>query len=121
MSKKICGVWFFGFSGSGKTHLSRKLSRKTKNSVIVDGDEVRKYVSFDLNHSKKDREIQIKRIFGISKIVINSGKFPIISSVYFNNQINELCKKNKIIPIKIVRKKFEKVKKFHTTYKKKRI
>ena len=120
MSKKICGVWFFGFSGSGKTHLSRKLSRKTKNSVIVDGDEVRKYVSFDLNHSKKDREIQIKRIFGISKIVINSGKFPIISSVYFNNQINELCKKNKIIPIKIVRKKFEKVKKFHTTYKKKK-
>tara|TARA_B110000503_G_C6858847_1_gene293970 strand:- start:50 stop:322 length:273 start_codon:yes stop_codon:yes gene_type:complete len=83
-SKKYKGIWFYGLSGSGKTFLSKILKLKIKNSILVDGDNVRKLVSADLGYSKEDREIQIKRVFGISKIIIESEKFPIISTVYFN-------------------------------------
>ena len=118
-TKKYKGIWLYGLSGSGKTFLSKILKLKIKDSILVDGDNVRKLVSTDLGYSKKDREIQIKRVFGISKIIIESEKFPIISTVYFNKKNNELCKKNKIILIMLVRDNFKKIKKNHKTYKNK--
>ena len=95
--KKIKGIWFYGLSGSGKSHLSQRANNLIKNSIIVDGDSVRKWVSTDLKYTKKDREIQIGRIFGISKLIIEANFFPIASSVYFNNKLLKLCIKNKIL------------------------
>jgi adenylylsulfate kinase-like enzyme len=96
-------IWFFGYSGCGKTFASKFLKKKIKKSVIIDGDEVRKYISFDLNYTKKDREIQIQRVFGLAKILIAQGIFPIISTVFFNNKIYRDCKKLNIKIIKIER------------------
>ena len=62
MKKKYKGIWFYGLSGSGKTYISKIIKKKTKKSIIIDGDIVRKLVSTDLNYSKKHREIQIKRV-----------------------------------------------------------
>jgi len=117
LKKKFKGIWFYGLSGSGKTYASKVLNKKIRNSIIIDGDIVRKYISWDLGYSKPDREIQIKRVYGIGKIAIKSDIFPIISTVYFNNQLNLKCKKNKIMVVKIVRESFEKVIKRHKTYK----
>ncbi|MAR77931.1 MAG: adenylyl-sulfate kinase, partial [Gammaproteobacteria bacterium] len=51
MKRKIVrGIWFFGMSGAGKSYISSALSKKKKNSVIVDGDDVRKYISIDLGY-----------------------------------------------------------------------
>ena len=94
------GYWFFGFSGSGKTFASRFLKKKIKNSIIIDGDEVRKYISFDLNYSKKHRELQIKRVYGIAIIAVKSNLFPIISTVWMNKII---LKKAKSIGIKVIK------------------
>jgi hypothetical protein len=96
----IKGYWFFGFSGSGKSFASRYLKKKIKNSIVIDGDVVRKYISFDLNYSKKHRDIQIKRIYGIGKIVIKSNMFPIISTVWMNKAI---LKKARSIGIKVIK------------------
>ena len=74
MKNKLKGIWFYGLSGSGKTYISKILHKKIKNSVVIDGDKVRKLISTDLNYSKSDRIIQLKRVFGISKIVIDSCK-----------------------------------------------
>ena len=117
--KKSKGIWFYGLSGSGKTHISKSLKKKIKNSVIVDGDNVRKLISKDLGYSQKDREIQINRIFGISKIIIESNKFPIISTVFMNQKVNNLCKKNKIKCVMVIRDNFIDIKKKHKTYKNK--
>tara|TARA_B100000242_G_C43006222_1_gene467578 strand:+ start:200 stop:679 length:480 start_codon:yes stop_codon:yes gene_type:complete len=115
--KKVCkGIWLYGLSGSGKTFISKSLRKKIKNSVVVDGDIVRKHISFDLGYSKSEREIQILRVYGIGKIIIESKKFPILSTVYFNKKINEQCKKSKILPIKVERINFFKVVKKHKTY-----
>ena len=64
------GIWFFGLSGSGKTFASNILRKNIKNSVIIDGDKVRKYISSDLNYTKKDRSIQIQRVLGLAKFLI---------------------------------------------------
>ena len=108
--KKITGIWLFGLSGSGKTYISRKIGEKIKkNTVIVDGDKVRSYISTDLGYSKKERKIQIKRVFGISKIIKDSKMFPISSTVYFDKELKNRCEKIGILPIRIVRKNFKKV------------
>ena len=117
MKKNFKGIWFYGFSGSGKTYISKILHKKIKNNVIVDGDNVRKLISTDLNYSKKDRVIQLKRVFGISKIIIDSNKFPITSTAYFTKEINLKCKKIGIVPIRVERENFNKIVKQHKTYK----
>lgn len=120
MKKKFKGIWFYGLSGSGKTYISKAISKKIVDSVIVDGDNVRKLISYDLGYSRKSREIQIKRILGICRIIIESKKIPIASSVYFNRELSLMCKKVGILPIKIDRKNFNKVIKKHKTYKNKK-
>lgn len=115
--KKCNGIWFYGLSGSGKTYISKILHKKIKDSVVLDGDIIRKYVSTDLNYSKKHRIIQLNRVFGIGKIVIKSKKFPIISTAYFTNEINKKCKLTRILAIRVVRNNFNKIIKSHKIYK----
>ncbi len=107
MIKKIKhkGIWFFGLSGSGKTYISKKISKKIRNSFIIDGDAVRSLVSFDLGHSLKDRVKQNKRVLGLAKIAILNNQFPIVSSVYLDPKISKEIKKNKISIINLIVKK----------------
>jgi len=59
-------IWLLGLSGSGKSHLSKKLQefykKKGKNFLIVDGDLIRKIFKNDLGYSLKDREKNASRI-----------------------------------------------------------
>ncbi len=106
MTKKIKykGIWIYGFSGSGKTYISKKLSKKIKNSFIIDGDIVRSLVSFDLGYSLKDRVKQNKRVLGLAKIAILNNQFPIVSSVYLDPKISKDIKKSKINIINLIAK-----------------
>ena len=70
MINNFKGVWFFGLAGSGKTFASNILRKKFHNSFIIDGQEVRKHISFDLGYSFLDREIQLERLFGLSQVVL---------------------------------------------------
>lgn len=111
-NKKIKGIWFYGMSGVGKSYASKVLSKKfISDCIIIDGDEVRKYVSFDLGYDLKNRLIQLERIFGISKIAIKSNIFPIVSCVYMTNKMYKLAEKEKIKVVKISRDE-EKIKEF---------
>ena len=50
-------IWIIGLSGSGKTFLSKKIFKKLNGKkILVDGDVVRKYLTYDLGYTKKDRE-----------------------------------------------------------------
>ena len=93
---KYLGIWFFGLSKSGKTFSSKYLKKKIKNSILVDGDVVRKKISFDLGYKVSDRKIQLERLLGISEISIQSNCFPIVSSVYLDPKIFLKIKMNKI-------------------------
>ena len=112
------GIWFFGLSGVGKSYASSLIKAKRKNTVVIDGDVVREYLSHDLGYSIKDRNIQIKRMYGIAKIIINSNYFPVVSSVWMNLEISKLLKKEKINLIKI-EADMKEIFKSHKTYKNK--
>ena len=103
MKKSIKGIWLYGQSGSGKSTISKLIKKRIKNSFIIDGDIVRKKISFDLKHNLKDRIIQTKRLLGLSKICIEQRFFPIISCVYLGKKVATEVKKNKICLIKIER------------------
>mgnify|MGYP001344053663 CR=1 FL=1 len=111
MKKKVNGIWFFGYSGAGKTFASKLVSKKIKNSIVIDGDDIRKYISYDLTYIKKDRIIQTKRILGFAKICINQNFFPIISTSFLSKGVSNLVKKNNIKIIEIKRNKSELFKK----------
>ena len=99
--KKVCkGIWLYGLSGSGKTFISKSLRKKIKNSVVVDGDIVRKHISFDLGYSKSERDTNFKSLWNW-KNNYRVKKISILSTVYFNKKINEQCKKVKFSQLKL--------------------
>ena len=55
------GLWFFGMSGSGKTFASNYIKKFAIGSFLIDGDEIREKISFDLGYTLKDRKIQVKK------------------------------------------------------------
>jgi len=115
MKLEFKGVWFFGLSGSGKTFASRILNKKLDNSFIIDGDEVRKHVSFDLGYSKIDRNKQLERLIGLNKIVLRNKLFPICSSVIMTEKISEACKNENIKVLQILRS-FDQIQKVRKIY-----
>jgi adenylylsulfate kinase len=63
-------IWLIGLSGSGKTTLGREIARQWKaqeaNTVLVDGDEVRRIFRQDLasaDYSLEGRRLNAERIF----------------------------------------------------------
>ena len=94
--KRSEGLWFYGLSGSGKSFASSVCKEFIPNAFVVDGDDVRKYVSTDLSYSEIDRKVQTNRILGISKIVIQNKMFPIISTVTMQSDLLVECNKLQI-------------------------
>ena len=75
-------VWLIGISGSGKSFYSKKiynLIKKRKKTILIDGDEVRKYITYNLKYSKKDREKNSLIISDICKFLEIKGYIVICS------------------------------------------
>ena len=89
--KKITGIWFFGLAGAGKTLASQICGKLIDRSFLIDGDDVRKLVSFDLGYSESDREVQIKRVLGLAEIAIKNEQVPIVSTVTMSKEISQSC------------------------------
>ena len=98
-------IWIIGLSGSGKTYLAKKifkeLTKKNKKCFLVDGDVVRKYISYDLGYSIKDRKINSKIITDLCKFLEINGYIVICSilSIFPAHQKNNRKKFNKYIQI----------------------
>lgn len=97
--KNFGGIWFIGLAGSGKTFASEICSLQIKNSFIIDGDEVREFISFDLGYTEADRSIQITRVLGVAKIAQKNQLFPIMSTVTMTKEVFNECK---LIGVKVV-------------------
>ena len=69
---KLKGIWFYGLAGCGKSFASKCIKNLINKSIIIDGDDVRKNISFDLGYDLKSRKIQIRRLLGIGKIIKNA-------------------------------------------------
>ena len=89
--KKISGIWFFGLAGVGKTFAAQICCKLIDRCFLIDGDDVRKFISFDLGYSESDREIQIKRVLGLAEIAIKNDQVPVVSTVTMSKEVSQRC------------------------------
>ena len=97
------GIWYYGLSGSGKTRASKISNARLERGFLLDGDNIRQHLSYDLGYSPTDRSIQLNRLLGLTKIVLDNGYFPIVSSVTMTEKILKSCIALKINVIEINR------------------
>ena len=91
-------VWVAGLSGAGKTTLCEGVYGRIKplvpEIVLLDGDSVRTAFASDLNHTEKDRWRQIKRIQGMTRVLVDQGLIVIIAVVYSHPEIQKWNREN---------------------------
>ena len=78
-------VWLTGLSSSGKSTLSRaiyeRLWARGYRVELLDGDEVRRFISRDLGFSKEDRDENIRRIGFLAEMLTRNGVIALVSAI----------------------------------------
>jgi sulfate adenylyltransferase len=77
-------LWFTGLSGAGKSTLAEALRARLKDSrpvEVLDGDEVRTNLSKGLGFSKEDRDINIRRIGFVARLLARNGVVAIGAAI----------------------------------------
>jgi adenylyl-sulfate kinase len=78
-------LWFTGLPCSGKSTLARKLEgillERGVSCEVLDGDEVRENLSKGLTFSKEDRDINIRRIGWVCKLLSRNGAIAIAAAI----------------------------------------
>jgi adenylyl-sulfate kinase len=78
-------LWFTGLSGSGKSTLAARLADRLAEEGIhvesLDGDEVRKYLSYGLGFSREDRDQNVRRIGFVARVAARSGACAITAAI----------------------------------------
>lgn len=78
-------LWFTGLSGAGKSTLSRlvaeELRARGRRVEILDGDEVREFLSKGLGFSKEDRDTNIMRIGYVAGLLARNGVIAITAAI----------------------------------------
>ena len=78
-------VWFTGLSGSGKSTLSLAVNGQLTASgyrvQLLDGDEVRLFLSKGLGFSKEDRDENIRRIGYVAELLTRNGVVTLVSAI----------------------------------------
>lgn len=70
-------LWMTGMSGAGKSTLTGRLETLLKERglqvELLDGDEVRTHLSKGLTFSKEDRDINVRRIGYVARLLARNG------------------------------------------------
>jgi len=78
-------LWFTGLSGSGKSTLAARLADRLAGEGVhvesLDGDEVRKYLSYGLGFSREDRDQNVRRIGFVARVAARSGACAITAAI----------------------------------------
>jgi len=77
LNQKGAVVWFTGFSGSGKSTVSRiveaKLLQRGVHAYVLDGDNLRFGLNKDLGFSAEDRKENIRRVGNVAQLFADAG------------------------------------------------
>jgi adenylylsulfate kinase len=70
-------VWFTGLPSAGKSTIAHALAERLTESghrvQVLDGDEVRPYLSSDLGYSKEARDTNVARIGWVARLLASHG------------------------------------------------
>lgn len=73
-------IWLTGNSGSGKTTLAKRMAAGSRNTIVLDGDELRA-VWPGLGMSKEDRWEQNMRVARLATLLESQGQTVIVSVI----------------------------------------
>ncbi|MEM7416419.1 MAG: sulfate adenylyltransferase subunit CysN [Gemmatimonadota bacterium] len=78
-------IWFTGLSGSGKSSIARELERrlfdKGRQTMLLDGDQVRHGLNGDLGFSAEDRTENIRRVGELASLFFRQGSIVLCTFV----------------------------------------
>jgi adenylyl-sulfate kinase len=77
-------LWLTGLSGAGKSTLSRALRPVLEGELpveVLDGDEVRSYLSKGLGFSREDRDTNVRRIGYVARLLGRNGVAAITAAI----------------------------------------
>ncbi len=78
-------VWFTGLSGAGKSTLSRHLASelrlRNRHAAVLDGDEIRGYLSPGLGYSRAERETNVRTVGFVAKLLAEAGACAITATI----------------------------------------
>jgi adenylyl-sulfate kinase len=77
-------VWLTGLSGAGKSTLATALAARlgTRRRVeLLDGDEVRTFLSAGLGYSREDRDTNVQRIAYVARLLAKHGVLVLVSAI----------------------------------------
>lgn len=77
-------VWMTGLSGAGKSTLSASLAaRLTPRRAVelLDGDEVRTFLSAGLGFSRADRDVNVHRIAYVARLLAKHGALVLVAAI----------------------------------------
>ncbi len=78
-------LWFTGISGAGKSTIAKALEKKLwedgKQTVLLDGDQVRHGLNGDLGFSPNDRKENIRRVGHLSRLFFEHGNIVLCTFI----------------------------------------
>jgi adenylylsulfate kinase len=80
-----CTLWFTGLPASGKSTVSSlvaaALRSRGERVEVLDGDEVRRQLSYGLGFSRCDREENLRRIAFVADLLSRNGVYAITAAI----------------------------------------
>jgi adenylylsulfate kinase len=77
-------LWFTGLSGAGKSTLAAAIGarmRRVGPVEILDGDDVRTHLSKGLGFTKADRDMNVRRVGFVARLLARHGVFAITAVI----------------------------------------
>ncbi len=78
-------LWLTGLSGAGKStltgHLAQLFHQRGYQVELLDGDEVRTHLSKGLTFSKEDRDINVRRIGYVARLLSRHGVIAMTAAI----------------------------------------
>ncbi len=86
-------LWFTGLSGAGKTTLSKRIYLEIRRlgykAEWLDGDLIRANFSQELGFSKRDRDINVRRLGFISHLLNKNGIVSVVAAISPYREVRE--------------------------------
>ncbi|WP_228473830.1 adenylyl-sulfate kinase [Streptomyces calidiresistens] len=75
-------VWLTGLPSAGKTTIARavadRLTAAGRRAEVLDGDEIREFLSAGLGFSREDRDTNVRRIGFVAELLASNGVIALV-------------------------------------------
>ncbi|MQS08488.1 adenylyl-sulfate kinase [Streptomyces alkaliphilus] len=75
-------VWLTGLPSAGKTTIARavadRLTATGRRAEVLDGDEIREFLSAGLGFSREDRDTNVRRIGFVAELLASNGVIALV-------------------------------------------